>query len=71
MRKYLEHVTALLPLVGALLLSYNIMEGFYVFLSASSISILYFHLTKQKWMLIQSLLFTLININGVYIHFIK
>lgn len=71
MKKYLEHITAVLPLIGALLLSYNIMEGFIIFFLASSVSILYFHLTKQKWLFIQSILFTIININGIYQNFLK
>jgi hypothetical protein len=59
-------MTAIFPLIGAVLLSYAIQEGFYFFLAGSLVASIYFYLTKQKGLVLQSLVFVVININGIY-----
>lgn len=65
LNKTLELSVMVLSILGALLTSFAIFEGFILFFIANVLGIWFFKRTGMKYMLINQIFYLLISINGI------
>lgn len=69
MRRHLEWLTVAFSVPGALMIALNLScskYGFLLFLISNVFALLLFSLEKRRWFLVQTLVYTSINLIGAY-----
>ena len=65
MTKLLEIVNLVCGIVGALMVSSNVMEGFIVFLISSIAGTIHAYRIGTRYVMLLNLFFTITNLNGI------